>query len=39
MVSLPTSFFTELLPAPLEMPDKPVVSLFVWNYTEVHPWP
>lgn len=31
--------YRELLPAPLEMPDKPVVSLFVVDYTEVHPWP
>lgn len=31
--------YRELLPPPLEMPDKPVVSLFVVDYTEVHPWP
>jgi hypothetical protein len=31
--------YRKLLPPPLEMPDKPVVSLFVVDYTEVHPWP
>jgi hypothetical protein len=28
-----------LLPAPLEMPDQPVVSMFVVDYIEVYPWP
>jgi hypothetical protein len=31
--------YRTLLPPPLEMPDKPLVSLFVVDYTEVHPWP
>jgi hypothetical protein len=31
--------YRSLLPAPLEMPDQPMVSLFVVDYTEVHPWP
>jgi hypothetical protein len=31
--------YRSLLPAPLEMPDQPAVSLFIVDYTEVHPWP
>jgi hypothetical protein len=31
--------YRSLLPAPLEMPDQPAVSLFVVDYTEVYPWP
>ncbi len=31
--------YRKLLPAPLEMPEMPAVSLFVVDYTEVHPWP
>ena len=31
--------YRALLPAPLEMPDQPVVSMFVVDYTDVYPWP
>jgi len=31
--------YRALLPAPLEMPDQPVVSMFIVDYTEVYPWP
>jgi hypothetical protein len=31
--------YRALLPTPLEMPDQPVVSMFVVDYTDVYPWP
>ena len=31
--------YRSLLPTPLEMPDQPMVSLFVVDYTKVYPWP
>ncbi len=31
--------YRALLPAPLEMPDQPVISIFVVDYIDVSPWP
>ena len=31
--------YRSLLPAPLEMPEQPLVSMFVIDYLEVYPWP
>ena len=33
------TLYRALLPTPLEMPDQPLVYLFITDYTDVYPWP